>query len=93
MTPLITAYLAWLKSGDWRRWRALDPKGIQPRYKDWLEQAKRLEQGRQQEGIPVVRVAVDPEQFAAWCRQAGVEPDSRARANFAYEIGTRNQMH
>lgn len=93
MAEPVTVFIAWLASADWRRWRALSAKTLQPRFKDWLEAAQRLEQSQQRQGFTVVRVALDPEQFVAWCRETGVEPGSKARGEFAMVIGSRRQMH
>jgi hypothetical protein len=82
------AFIAWLSSADGL---ALDPKVLQPALKGWRQKAQRLQESAEADGLTVIRIALDPQQFADWCRDAGVDPDSKERAQYAVFLGQQRQ--
>ena len=54
-------------------------------YNQWKQKAERLESETKAKGVIVVRAAVDPKTFPAWCAIRGLNVDAKARMTFANE--------
>lgn len=54
-------------------------------YEAWRASTEQVEREVQCSGVEVVRVPIEPDTFAAWCKDAGLPPDGTARARYAAE--------
>ena len=79
--------LAWYRPEDYSRLLQLfsDAKNLPATYEDWLKRAELGEQKFSKDGMRVVRVIVDPEEFTRWCESLGCDFDSKARIRFVNE--------
>jgi hypothetical protein len=87
--------IAWLRKEDWARWQSIDPK--LPTYDDWLRKTEEGIKKIEKHGLSAEKVAINPDDFLAWCRSVGCKVDRSARSHFATtlligEIGKR-QVH
>jgi hypothetical protein len=62
-----------------------DAHVLAPDFDIWHMAAENNEQVARQAGLTVVRVRIEPERFAEWCRAHELAPDSRARMRFVQE--------
>lgn len=74
--------VAWFRQEDWPRWCAMDP-GFQPDYEHWRERIEEAFARYQAEGVPVVKVTLDPDEFLEWSRGNNAGVGTKARATFA----------
>lgn len=58
-------------------------------YDDWLSRAQDLERQVKRTGGRVIRVYVDPESFAQWCRQTGHPLNASGRVAFSSAVAAR----
>ena len=82
--------LAWLRQEDWPRWKALDP-GMTT-YPHWLSKVTKATADAERQGIAVVKIAVDIDDFVSWCTASGRPIDSGSRAMFAGMLLMRRSM-
>ena len=83
--------LPWYTREDYPRIREMisDPHNLAPSYDAWLAAAENNESVGRQAGLQIIRVTVEPDAFAAWCREQGLEPDSAARTRYVADIAAR----
>lgn len=74
--------LAWMRKEDWPRWLEIDPE-FQPDYAHWLARMNAASAQLTAQGVPVMKVIVDPDEFLAWSRENGQGIGSTDRASFA----------
>jgi hypothetical protein len=76
--------LAWYRPWQWQRLRtlAVDRETIENTYIEWLAAVQQRQGELNQIGVFPVKVDVDVDELAAWCRQKGVPLDGQARADF-----------
>jgi hypothetical protein len=79
--------LPWYQREDYSRIRTMmsDPHNLAPTYEQWLAAAENNESVGRQAGLDIVRVMIEPDAFARWCAEKGVEPGSAARMDYAKE--------
>lgn len=79
--------LPWYRREDYSRIRMMmsDPHNLATTYEQWLAAAENNESVGRQAGLDIVRVMIEPDAFARWCAQKGVEPGSAARKDYAAE--------
>lgn len=85
--------LAWYRAQDYAAHRRLDPKGMEPRFKDWLKNAEYTEKRLKADGFTVHRVMLDPAQLAGWAALNGGNIDTEMRARFAHHLFGIRQSH
>ncbi|HZH51134.1 MAG TPA: hypothetical protein VEZ16_04550 [Microvirga sp.] len=73
--------MLWYGREDYPRIRSMmsDPHNLAPSYDQWLMAAENNARVAEEAGLGVVRVAITPDDFAAWCAKRGLEPDGNAR--------------
>ncbi len=74
----------WYSRENYPQIRALmaDAGTLAATYDEWRMAAENNEGEARRVGIEVVRVLLEPEQFAAWCKASGRAPDRAARVAF-----------
>ena len=79
--------LPWYRPEDYQRIRAMmaDRHNLAPSYESWLAAAENNETVGREAGIHISRILIEPEAFARWCTEKGVEPDSAARRDYVAE--------
>lgn len=77
--------VAWYTADAYERVRAIsaDPEIFHRTHADWLASAEDGVKQLEKQGARVLRVDIDPEQLAAWCRSQGMKIDAKARQMFA----------
>ena len=85
--------MPWYSPQDYGRLRAMvaDQHAMAAAYEVWLASAQNNEQVAKDAGLTVVRVAIDPDEFAAWCAERDLALDSSARMRFASETVASGQ--
>lgn len=85
--PVRAMGMAWYRRQDYRRILAImtDADLLPPTYDKWLGKAERYERQEIAKGMMIIRVIIDPDEFAAWCAASGLNIDAKARMNFAAE--------
>jgi len=81
---------AWLTREDYAAHRALDPNGLPATFDEWLRNAERGVEDVKRKGIFLHRVAIDPDELAAWCRANHRVVNGRARSQFAVVVYQRS---
>ncbi|WP_114943935.1 hypothetical protein [Microvirga calopogonii] len=83
--------LPWYSREDYPRIRAMmtDRHNLASTYEAWLASAVNNELVGQQAGLRIERIMIEPDVFATWCEEQGLEPDSKARTTYATEICAR----
>jgi hypothetical protein len=78
----------WYRKGDYARLRALFADGarLYETYAEWSAAARATEAHLVAQGHRVVRVEIEPEEFAAWCSAGNVALDAEARMRYANEF-------
>ncbi|MBB3017247.1 hypothetical protein FHR70_000287 [Microvirga lupini] len=79
--------LPWYRREDYQRIREMmaDRHNLAPAYETWLAAAENNESVGREAGLHVNRILIEPEAFARWCTEKGVEPDSVARRDYVAE--------
>ncbi|ACA17741.1 conserved hypothetical protein [Methylobacterium sp. 4-46] len=79
--------MAWYRSEDYARMRAFmqDADRLPTSYEAWRISAEQVEGEVTRSGVTMVRVLVEPDEFAAGCNEHGLQADGAARARFANE--------
>ena len=83
--------LPWYSREDYSRIRdmMIDRHNLAPTYDAWLAAAENNENVGRQAGLQISRTMIEPETFAKWCREKGLEPDSAARIKYVAEMGAQ----
>lgn len=84
--------LPWYRREDYLRIREMmaDRHNLASTYETWLAAAENNETVGRQAGLHVTRILIEPEPFARWCADKGVEPDSAARRDYVAEKHSQN---
>lgn len=79
--------LPWYRRSDYAALLALftDPDKLPTTFDEWLRHAESIEKQLRTAGLAVVRIWIRPGPFEVWCKERGLQPDQRARLNFANE--------
>ena len=77
----VTVAIAWLRAEDWPRWQSIDSKLLP--FDRWLKKISTAIDQIELSGSRTEKVVVDPDVFAAWCRNNGKAIDSNSRALYA----------
>ncbi len=64
----------------------IDAGQMPPTYGEWLKKAEAIGQHLQERGHAIKRVMIEPDLFAAWCREHGLPADARARSRYAGDV-------
>jgi hypothetical protein len=77
--------LSWYLEKDYGRILKImeDADKLPATYGQWRSSAERGERGLKDKGHIVVRAIIDPEEFAAWCRERALKLDANGRIAFA----------
>jgi hypothetical protein len=83
--------LPWYAREDYPRIRDMmaDRHNLAPSYDQWLAAAENNEDVGRQAGLEIERVMIEPDAFARWCADKGLEPGSAARMQYVSERGSR----
>ena len=83
--------LPWYSREDYPRIREMmsDRHNLAPTYDQWLMAAQNNESVGRQAGLEIARITIEPEAFARWCAEKGVEPGSAARMEYVSEKGSQ----
>jgi len=86
-TPTRRIGLPWYRREDYPRIRDMmdDRHNLAPTYDAWLAAAENNESVGRSAGLIVTRIMIEPDAFAGWCAEKGVEPDSAARMAYVAE--------
>jgi hypothetical protein len=77
--------LAWFENeADYESVRAVAGRKDMPSdFSEWIILAKQFEERQQSQGIQVFRAIIKPDAFFAFCRNGGLDVNSKARIAFA----------
>ncbi len=80
--------MPWYSKGDYARLRAsfADGARLHETYVEWSAAARATEARLVAQGHRVVRIQIEPEEFAAWCSAFNIVPDAEARMRYANEF-------
>ena len=80
----ITA-MVWFRRGDYARLIGLFKDGDKfPRsYDEWLAKAETGRRGLEAQGVNVVAIHIDPDEFPVWCAEHGHDLNGQGRNAFA----------
>jgi hypothetical protein len=67
----------------------IDRHNLALTYDAWLAAAENNENVGRQAGLQISRIMIEPDKFAMWCREKGLEPDSAARIKYVAEMGVQ----
>jgi hypothetical protein len=83
-SPEAVVGIAWYKPECYDRIREVMADGVSfPKtHASWRQKAGRMERELRRQGAEPVRVDVDPDEFARWCAELAMPPDSEARDRF-----------
>jgi hypothetical protein len=83
--------LPWYSREDYPRIRdmMIDRHNLAPTYDAWLAAAENNETVGRQAGLQISRTMIEPDIFAKWCTEKGLEPDSAARIKYVAEMGAQ----
>ena len=86
-TPTRRIGLPWYRREDYPRIRDMmsDRHNLAPTYDAWLAAAENNESVGRAAGLQIARIPIEPEAFARWCAERGVEPGSAARMEYVSE--------
>ena len=84
--------LPWYSRDDYVRIREMmnDRHNLAPTYDAWLAAAENNESVGREAGLQILRIMIEPEAFARWCAERGVEPGSPARMEYVAERVARS---
>ncbi len=76
--------MGWLRREDYEAFKLLSPddSDLPDTFDEWLKLASQEIKYLKANNIIVKEVTIDPEEFAAYCRASGVDPNSHTRAAF-----------
>ena len=77
--------MAWYKPENFERLRSIFDDGhkLHNTYSEWLFDAEKTRNSIEMQGIRVICVDIDPDEFPKWCRANGKNIDAKARVDFA----------
>jgi hypothetical protein len=68
-----------------------DRHNLAPTYDAWLAAAENNESVGLSAGLRIARIPIEPDPFARWCTERGVEPGSAARMEYVSEKSAENE--
>jgi hypothetical protein len=76
--------ICWYTEAGWARIKqtATDPERFEATYEEWRAMAENSLPDLMQVGISAVKVTIDPDDFAAWCKKYRRKNNGRARAAY-----------
>ena len=92
-----TIGIAWYRAENFDRLRVMFEDGhkLHGTYKEWLLAAEKNRKLLERQGIRVVCVDIDPDQFTEWCKTNGKNLNAAARTEFsalmAHKVATGGQ--
>jgi hypothetical protein len=83
--------LAWYSEEDYQDILEMmaDRDDLPETYQEWLDLSLAMENELFRQGRQVVRIMIQPKQFASWCAIQGLKPNGGARAQFAAKQALR----
>ena len=87
--------LTWYKDeATWRRYKELceDKPHFGLSYPEWVTAVQRKIDDLASKGIILIKVATDPEKFAAWCKQHGHPLNAKYRGLYLAECYTGDEI-
>ena len=77
--------LAWYSEADYEDILKMmsDREYFPNTYQEWLDLRLELEKELFKEGYRLKRIMIKPKQFVSWCGIHGLQPNAKARAEFA----------
>ena len=77
--------MAWYREDTFTRLRAMFEDGdkLHRTYKEWLVAAEAGRKSYESQGIRVICVDIDPDNFPEWCKANGMKLNAEARIKFA----------
>jgi hypothetical protein len=83
--------LPWYRREDYLRIRDMmtDRHNLASTYDTWLAAAENNENVGRQAGLQISRIMIEPDTFAKWCTEMGLEPDSAARIKYVAEMSAQ----
>jgi hypothetical protein len=78
----------WYRREDYERIRLMmdDPDNFPETFDEWAKLAEGQLSQFIAQGMPVEKVIIDPDGFAAFCREAKIKPDREARVRYAATV-------
>jgi hypothetical protein len=89
--------MAWYKAENFNRLRAMfeDGNKLHRTYKEWLVAAETGRNRFESQGVRVICVDIDPDQFPEWCKANRMKLNAEARNKYssliAYKVATGPQ--
>jgi hypothetical protein len=79
--------LARFRAEHWPRWiETVDDRATwDETHAQWQQNVQAMAERLHRAGLEVIWVDLEPESFAAWCRERGLRNDAEARSRFAAE--------
>lgn len=82
-----SAGLPWFYEDDYESFRRILPeRRWHPTYGEWLQAAEQTLQHESAKGRIALKAYVRSHEFVAWCRERGLDVESRALTTFAAEF-------
>lgn len=60
-----------------------DPEQFAPSYQAWLDRAEKVLDASAKQGIIIIKVNADPDEFVEWCNVNACRPNQSSRMKFA----------
>ncbi len=86
--------IAWFHEADYNGLREMfeDGKRLPLSFQQWLEVSEGLLEFLKEQGVLIEKVYVTPENFPIWCRERGLNLNSRSRIEFVkFVLASRNK--
>ena|SRR5690348_1950601 len=82
MVELAAMQIAWYTPQSWVRLQQVTDAPLADSYEEYIARTEALLRECEQQGIMAVKVTIDVDHMARWCRQTGRRIDSAARASY-----------
>lgn len=79
----------WVEREDYPRFVAVSADRMPATYDDWLRRVEPRVEQLKATGSEPIKVSVDPDAMAAWCRGNGRKVDTNGRAAYAAMLALR----
>ncbi len=86
--------MVWYREEHWETLKKLfaDGEQLPVNYEQWLQRAEEMAAQAQAQGDVVLKVYIEPEPFAKWCRNKGCLMNSEARSQLAIEVAQQQSF-
>lgn len=83
--------IGWFNREDYPRILEImvDAEIMPPTHGLWRDAAEAQEMRAKDSGLRVIRVRIEPDQFLAWCADAGLPANAQARMAYASEVAAK----